>query len=361
MKKIIFFPYHPDLKTVIKYKDALRDYQIAGFLSYKEDANLIQPLNQALGLADISYEQLLQDSDAIIILDNYRNYKVDKYYKVIEDALSRQKEVYIIPLAQSQLKLENYQGQYQLLERLPDALESIEAELKGRQGVIRLYEIDIPVIGIIGQGINCDKFETQLLLKEVLEEGYETTVVSSNALGALFGCYTMPSFFYSDLSFQEKIIKFNHYIKEISKIETPDVMVLGIPEGVLPFEKHEFHHFAEYPLVVSSAVLIDMAILCTYYLKEPIFEDGLKLLADFCQHKFNAPISAIAISKTAIEIPDADSEKIIFEYLDEQHLHKHYPDLKKLNLPTVNMFDRLKAKVTIRNCLRQLEENVRAI
>jgi len=355
MERIIFFPYHPDLKTVINHKDALRDYEIIGFISFKEDKSLVHALNQALELEDMPYDKLLHDCDAIILLD----YKADKYYQVIEDAVGHQKEIFITPLAQSQLDLDKYREQYQLLELLPDDMEDIKEEFERRQEIM-LHDIDVPVVGVIGQGKHCDKFENQLLLKHVLEQEYETITVTSNALGVLFGCYTIPSFLYENRSFPEKVAKFNYYIKKISKQGIPDVIVLGIPEGIMPFERHEFHHFAEYPLIASNALSIDIALLCTYFMHGPKLEYGLGKLIEFCQNKFDIPIGAIAISRTAFEIPD-EAEKIFFEFLDEPYLSKYYPDLRSINLPMINLLNREEAEAAIKMSIKSLQVNVRAI
>lgn len=360
MKKVLFFPYHPDLKTLIDHKDYLKGYQIAGFISYKEDKGLLHSLNQSLGLEDIPYDQLIQDCDAVILLDNYRGFEIGKYYQVIQDVIGHQKDIFITPLALSQLDFENYHVQYKLLELLPDGIDDIKEEYAIMRE-IKIYDVDVPIIGVFGQGKNCDKFENQLLLKEVLEEEYEVITVTTNALGVLFGCYTIPSFLYENLPFQEKIVIFNYYIKNISKHGNPDIIILGIPEGISPFEKQEYHHFAEYPLILSSAVPIDMAILCTYFMHGPKLENALKGIAEYCRKRFNVPVGAIAISRTVFEIPNETHEKIVFEYLDKSFLQKYYPDLKCINLPMINLLAREEAAATIKMSLRQLQENVSAI
>ncbi|SHH84889.1 peptide maturation system protein, TIGR04066 family [Sporobacter termitidis DSM 10068] len=360
MKKILLFPYHPDLKTLTEHKDFLKGYQIAGFVSYIEDKGLIYSLNQSLGLEDMPYDQLLEESDTVILLDNFRGYDTEKYYQIIKDAISHQKELLITPSAQSQLDLKEYRGQYRLLELLPEGMDAIEEEYTCMQE-IKIYDIDVPVIGVFGQGKNCDKFENQLLIKEVLEEEYEAITVTTNALGVLFGCYTMPSFLFENTPFQEKIIKFNHYIRKISKQDNLDVIILGIPEGIAPFEMQEYHHFAEYPLVVSSAVSIDMAILCTYFMRGPKLEYGLKKVAEYCRNKFNVPVGAIAIARTAVEIPNEIHEKLVFAYLDHSYLCKYYPDIKRIDLPLINILNREEAAATIKMSLRQLQENASAV
>ncbi len=360
MKKVLFFPYHPDLKTLIDYSVHLKGYQIAGFISYKEDNRVIHSLNQAINHENMPYDELIRDCDAVIILDNYRGYKPDKYYQVINDAIARHKEIYITPLAQSQLDLRNYHGKYQLLEHLPDKVNTV----KGNSGLIqeiKIYDIDIPVIGIFGQGKNCGKFESQLLLKSVLEEEYETVTITTNALGALFGCFTIPSFLFEELPFQKKIFKLNYYLKLISKFYDPDVMIIGVPEGIVPFKRKEYHHFAEYPLVVTNAVSIDMAVLCTYFVYGTKIEHGLRSLAEFCQNKFNVPVGAISISRTSIEIPEETHEKIVFEYLDKSYLEKYYPNLRCIKTPIINLLNREEAADKIKMSLRMLQENASAV
>jgi peptide maturation system protein (TIGR04066 family) len=359
VKKIVFFPHHPDLITLIDHNEYLKEYKIAGFISYKEDENIIHQLHQSLGLEHATYDQLLQNCDAVILIDNYRDYKTDKYYEVIQDAISYQKEVYVTPLAEKQLNLESYQGKYQLLELLPEGVETIEEEYR-HMSESKLYDINVPIIGVIAQGKNCNKFENQLLLQEVVKEEYETITITTNALGALFGCYTTPAFLYEDRPFQEKIFKYNCFIHMISKLGKPDVIILGIPEGITPFRRQEFHHFAEYPLVISTAVPIDTAVLCTYFIPEPVLEDGLKKLVEYCQIKFNIHVGAIAISQTAFDIAD-ENERIIFEFLSKTYLSKYYPDMKNYTLPLINMLDHKEAAAIIKKSLICLQENVKAI
>ena len=363
MKRVVFFPYHTDISIVIENRHALRDWEICGFMSFKEDEALLISLSQALGMTRLPDDQLLKDCDAVILLDNYRDFRTDKYYQVIDAALSHQKEIFVTPLARTQLNLEHYQDKYQLLEFLPDGMDAIDKECVSRQGATdnKLYPIEIPVIGVFGQGKNCDKFENQLLLKQVLGQDYETAIVSSNALGVLFGCYSMPPFLYETIPFQEKIFKFNYYIRKISKTGNPDAIVIGVPEGIVPFRRQEFHHFAEYPLIISSAVDFDLAILCTYFLWGDKLEGGLKMLIDFCQNKFAVPIGAVSISRIAVEVPGEETQKIIWEPLNAQYLHKYYPEVSHVNFPTINLTNRETAMATMGRCLEQLQGNVGAI
>ena len=359
MNRVVFFPFHPDLRLLMKYKGALLDTEIGGFVSYKEDAELIESLNKSLGFGNLSYSQMLHDCDAVILLDNFRDCSFDKYYQVITDAYRLKKKVIVTPLIESQLSLKSNKGRYHLLERLPDNMSVIDKEYDTRLGnpENKLYEINTPIIGVVGQGKHCDKFTVQLMLMNMLKEEYNAVAVTSNALGALFGFYTIPAFMYKDIPFLEKILKFNYFINKISRTDTPDVIVLGVPEGIVPFRRHEFHNFAEYPLVVSSSVDIDFAILCTYFLHGGKLERGLNAFVDFCQNKFNIPVGAVAISRVFPDIPDEDNQELTFEYLSDYYFLKNYPDVSGMKIPMINILNQEDAVTALKRSLLFLQDN----
>jgi peptide maturation system protein (TIGR04066 family) len=360
MRKVVIFPYHPDIKVLISYKNSLADYQLVGFMSYKEDARLVRPLNEAVGSRDMSDEQLLRDCDTVILLDNYRDYRKDMYYRVIQDAIGQNKEVLLTPLAETQLDMSDYQGRYNLLELLPEDWD-VSVSSYDRSKIAKLHEVDTPIIGVLGQGKHCDKFENQLLLKDILDADYKTVAITSNSLGALFGCYTIPSFMYERRSFEEKVILYNQYIWELSKSNKPDVFILGVPEGIAPFARLEFHHFAEYPLIISAAVSIDFAIFCTYFMSGFKPEYLQKTVIDYCIVRFGIPIGAIAVSRTLFEISQEELKGIIFEFLEKPYLRQHYPSMKHTGFPMIDMVDHAQARMAIQEALSTLQGNVKAI
>ena len=365
MKKIVVFPYHPDVNTLIDFKSMLKCVTLSGFISFKEDKHLIQPLNKAIGSDNLSAEKLLENCDAVVLVDNFRGYNPDKYYQLIEYATCIGKEILITPLAESQLELSKWHGRYHLLEHLPseplnsnsgDASDALDVGVESR-------EIDIPVITVAGMGKNCDKFMNQLLLKELLDKEYTSVSITSNALGALFGCYTIPSFLYENQSFYNKVTNFNRYVYKVTKEQNADVITIGIPEGVLEFGELEQNHFTEYPLVVTTAVAADLTILCTYFMRneEPVhLERKLSEVMTICENKFDMPIDAIAISRTNLEIP-TDEFVVRYEYLDEKFLQKYYPTLEAVNLPLIDITNRSKAFSVLAECILRLEDNADAI
>jgi len=358
MKNLAVFPYHPDVDTLIANKHDMERYEISGIISYKEDWHLLQRLNSLLGLENVSEESIIQRCDVLLLLDDYRGFSLDKYYRVLDAALALQKDVFITPLAESQLNLEDYKGKYQLLEKLPDAVSDF-AERSESGKVSKLHDIDIPIIAVGGVGKNCGKFKNQLILRSVLNPEYNIKVITSNSLGALFGCYTMPSIMFENREFQEKIFEFNRFVESIASADDNDALVIGIPEGILQFEREEFHHFSEYPLIISASAAIDFVILCTYFMDDieiDVFEDSLKDLSAHCEDKFNMQVGAIAISTVSCVVSEEDG--VVFEYLDDEFVRQYYP--KQANSSFL-MLTKENDKQVIGEIITRLQENVDAI
>lgn len=359
MKKIAFFPYHNDLKVMHPYKDKLEDYEIIGFSSFHEDKQLISGLNQLYGLEEKSLAALLSECDALIVLDDERNGYPDKYYEVLDLAIQNEAELLISPIAASQLDLEKYKGKYNLLKKCPCDESTIARHFENYTHD-SLYRIDTPIISVFATGRNCGKFECQLFLDEVLSEQYRTTVVSSNYLGVLFGYYTMPDFLYGSFPFEEKVFRFNLFIHLISKHETPDVLLLGIPEGVAHSEKLEFNHFSEYPLVISAAVPIDMAVLNLYFAPYELWDEGLKKIVHYFENRYFIPVGALCLSSVYYELAD-DIHPIVFEPISDAFLTKFHPDMSSLSTPVFSMHDRSSAKAVVKNMLKPLQENIKVV
>ena len=321
MRKLLLFPYHPDIELLIRQAADLKDVSIVGVCSFREDQSIVDKVNQTLGCA-CDFEERIRQCDAVLLLDDYRESEKKKYYDVIRASLGEGKQVMIMPLLARELDLEEFHGQYIVLSNI---LKSDFAKTKKEMEWEKIkYTIESPVVAVFGMGKNCCKFENQILLKSILDkEGYKCIWISSNPLGALFGAYTIPDFLYDDcLAFEEKVLRFNHFVYQLSANEKPDVFVIGIPEGISKFSSHEYNHFAEYPLVIGSAVPVDSAVFCTYFMPKADV-DGLKEMIYHCREKFGFPVHMVSIGRTAFE-RKSEFKQMAYLFLEEEYLRKHY-------------------------------------
>ena len=361
MRKIVLFPYHPDIHIILKHLDALKECELIGVVSYKEDSLLIQELYEKLEIDYLTYEEMLIECDEIVLLENYRGYKVDKYYKIMNDAIAREKTIYVTQPLLKQLNLADYYGCYKLLEKTCDYDESFDFDYwRNRQlnNESILFDIVTPVVAVMGMGKHCSKFEVLLQLKKVLEKDYNIVTISSNSLGALLGCYSLPRFLFEEISFESKILRFNHFMKRVIDDQQPNAVLIEIPEGTGPFIKAETNHFAEYPLVITSAIPVDMAVFCTYFLSEGVTCESLKMVADQIQKRFGVPVLGVSISRTMFEV-STEERGIIYEHLDDAYILNNYPDLC-LSEPVsfISLRNNEESIMSIYECIKKLENNV---
>lgn len=355
VKRIVLFPYHPDIAFLIEHLSGLKEVLIIGVYSYKEDTVVTDPLNKKLGCTG-DFDKMLAACDQVILLENYRHCKTDKYYEVIEKTISMGRQVILMPQLEKELDMEQYKGNYEVFQNIPN-LDVPELErlnlYKGKK-----YKIEIPVIAVFGMGKHCNKFENQFLIKNVLdEEGYDVVWISSNSLGALAEGYTMPDFLYdAELSFERKVFAFNEFMYRFACVRKPDIFIIGVPEGISEFEVHEYHHFAEYPLVIGSAVPVDSAVLCTYFLQAPDIQ-GIKAIISHSREKFGFPVDMVSIGKSAFETIQG-KEEMTYSFLSKNYVEKYFASAENLPDSIAGVWDKEKMETAIKSMLERLRSNV---
>lgn len=358
MKKLLLFPYHPDIDLFVEYALSLKQTQIVGVCSFKEDAAAVKVLNEKLGGTG-DFDEMLEACDRVLLLENYRRFRTEKYYEIMEKTMAAGREVMVVPQLEQELELNPYKGRYTILQNMPN-LDVPELE-KLKYLERKRYQIEAPVIGVFGLGKNCGKFENQLRLKNVLDrEGYDVVWISSNPLGALFGGCTMPNFLYDEeRSFEEKVFAFNEFLYRINFVKKPDLFVVGVPEGISEFDRYEYHHFAEYPLVIGSAASVDGAVLCTYFLKAP-YPEGIKKLMDHSREKYGFPTDVVSVGKTTYETIEGIRE-MTYSFLNGDYVKKYFLPEEKLPDFIVGVWERERLEKAVKNMLERLQSNADAI
>jgi peptide maturation system protein (TIGR04066 family) len=127
-------------------------------------------------------------------------------------------------------------------------------------------ELKVPVTMIVGQGPFTGKFETQLgMRQELLNRGIKVSQVGSRPYCELFGFHSFPSFMFSnELNETQKITGFNYFIKQIEKEERPDLLIVGVPGGIMPVIEKIHNNYGILHVEVSAALEPDTVIFNLY-------------------------------------------------------------------------------------------------
>ncbi len=352
----VIFPYHPDIEYLIELTSTDENFSITGVCSFNEDKAVVDEVNRRIG-CELDYDSMMVACNTLIILENYRHCIVNKYFDVISKARDLNKKIIIMPQILEELEL--HDANLMPLKNYPDFnIPQIE---KMNHMQMKKLEIETPVVVVFGMGKNCNKLENQLRLYQAMNEaGYKVAWVSSNALGVLWGSYVIPDFLFDQrISFEEKILKFNNFIYKIEMGAKPDVFIIGVPEGVSVFSCGEYNHFAEYSLVIGSAVPVDSAILCSYFISQPKYK-GLQDLTQFCMAKFGFPVDAISIGRTLFETKEG-SRNISYSFLSEEYVRKNYQAENSFPVSEINIWDKQKMQNAFCKIIEKLQYNADTI
>ena len=162
-------------------------------------------------------------------------------------------------------------------------------------GISALTEVETPVILICGMSQDTQKFDIQLSLrKKLMERGYSVSQIGTKEYSSMFGFHPFPSFMLHPGDDEEKILRFNAYVRLIEEEEKPDVILLGIPDGALPFDHEYTNGFGILTFLVSHAVSVDYAIFSTPFMEYD--KTYYRLLVKMLRYRYGFDKVAIHVS-----------------------------------------------------------------
>lgn len=238
----------------------------------------------------------MESVDVVLIVDtNIKISFTDIIYPKIVKAIENYKEVIV------GRKLSD--DEQRLVDNLP--VISLRGETDRYQQLKRvdiknasLVKINVPVIAVFGVGQYTGKFSIQMYLRKYfMKEGYKVSQIGSRNDCELYGVHPFPRELFD--SGKESIILFNHYVKSIELEEKPDVLILGIPDAIMPINDEFPCDFGVLPFEVFNAVKPDVGICTLYcgtYSKD--FFDSLKTCI---QYRYGISVDCIAMNNVMID------------------------------------------------------------
>lgn len=256
IKKSIIFPYNKEMHSLIRFRDLL-PFEITHVYTNK----YLLSLADGLGIEDITSIRL-DDFDTLILghiseLVKFVGY--DQVQKIIEQCICEQKNIYAFDNNMYSYYLKKGGDSKKFF--FPSVTKrDIPYETNGK-----LYNINIPVLGIFGTDANQGKFTLQLeLRKRFLEAGYHIGQLGTEPNSLLFGFqYVYPMGFNKGVHIHsyEAIATLNHYIHQIEMLN-PDLIIVGCQSGTAPESNYHLDHLnlSQYEFLLGTQP--DTVILC---------------------------------------------------------------------------------------------------
>lgn len=297
-KKLAVFPYNDEVVSVCKYNELLWEFEIKNLIvprgwGLTEQNRKLTSNSQVinLGIENRLNENVLGSIDAIWITEEINNMDRNVATKMLEGLLHSEKEFMYTSYICPELKniIVNTSRAINLLE-----LNRLKKEVTPS---IHIYSIDVPIIMVIGTSIMTEKFDLQLNIRRSLQNrGYKVSQIGSKSFCELFGFHSIPEWFFdSKYSEANKISMFNMFIKNIEIEEKPDLIVIGVPEGIIPLTKKHHFNYGIYAFEICCAVSPDYSILTLPFGEyNDEFYSEMKTL---CQYRLNIEMDSFYVSQ----------------------------------------------------------------
>ncbi len=348
MERLLIFPLNGDTEVLIQNADKSTKYEITAISSYREDIKRIEELQSKCSLyCSTDFGKCLQKVDAVVFTENTIRNGYSGYKERVEEALDQKKTIYISASLIKTLGIDSENEYIHILQKR-DLTEKLDN--------IKLKDIQLPVLAVVGEGKNCDKFKLQANIKAMIEKkGYSVLSICSNVLGKFMDMEILPGFLFSEqISLELKIEAFNTWIYKLQENSKADIILLGCPGGILKFDEYEPNHYGEIPFAMLNSVIVDNCIL-TIYRNCKQNDSTMKKLSNFCQMRYNTPIDEVVMCEQYFKL---DLEQKIVKYYSVQEVDGSYDEQEESELEHLSLIeDKEKLERQIDRILKELENN----
>ncbi|TGY95321.1 TIGR04066 family peptide maturation system protein [Petralouisia muris] len=354
MKKVLLFPYNYNCCEILRYRDMLIDYEIIGVLAPSgwgvngKDAGIVDG-GKDIGvniLETINYEQEFQ---GVLIVADCTNAEIEQAVLIYaEDAINHDKEIIFATEVSDKVK-EMCSNKSAQITYLSDKQPIIKHRWK-------LLQISTPIVAIAGLNELTHKFKIQLEVNQYFrKQGYKVSHIGSKQYGELFGIHSFPDFMYSDLNETEKIYRFNKFIKDIEKQEQPDIIIVGVPGGIMPYNEKFPGYFGITMFEVMQAIRPDVLVMSCLY--ENYNAEYFENLATGIRYKYGIDVDAFNISTFQVDINESEQSRVL------QYYKVTYNEVAKLidsyvdsNIPIFNIMNGIDGQKIAELVLNKLQE-----
>lgn len=186
-----------------------------------------------------------------------------------------------------------------------------------------LFDINIPIVLVTGISEYTNKFDVQIdLYSRFKKEGYSVGWIGSRKEAVLCGGESIPEWLYgTQLSFKDKIVYFNHYVKEYIEKNKNEVLIIGIPGEVCINDNYFIGHAGELATIISQAVNASATIVCMMF--DENIEKKTKIWGNYIEGKLGVQIKCFAITNRLYDYNESDVvRKIKYTTLNNQTIQK---------------------------------------
>ena len=263
--KAVIYPINKEYVEILKYKEMMEKYEeiipvcLSGQgIEHRDAGELVK--GKPLGIEIMAdFEICMQDVDDIIFTEfsdvvfDKMMYSIEHKKNIVclfelEDEMNRTITGKCI---ENGVHFKNYCDSYAAYDMLKEK---------------KIREMNVPILLICGLSEYTNKFEVQLRVRdEFKKRGYCVSQIGSKKYSRIFEMHNFPQFMFQNIPEIDKVYMFNSYVKQIERKEHPDIIIIGVPGGVMPYDMDHPNGFGIVNYLVSNALSVDGTLLCLAY------------------------------------------------------------------------------------------------
>lgn len=363
-EKVVVYPYDLSFAPFLRYSEFLSGIEIVGLVSPNgfgltgKDAGCADGGSPVGITVSNKLETVLEQCDSVLFVESENKLDFDKFIFVeIQKAINAQKNIICClklekSISENLSKLCETSGVVFRYMEEPDDICNYE------RNVNRLFEINVPIVFVTGLGIKCRKMHTQLALVSGLRcKGYKASCIASNRASMVLGFHSYPDFMFSQSkSEQQKIFAFNHFVKAIELKEEPDLIIIGIPGGIMPINSRFTNEFGLLAYEVSNAVYADTSVVCCYY--QRFDADLFERLKNNSKYRLGADAACFAMANSSLLMDESiESKDLILSTIKPELVKSEVDALALDEILIVSAIEKENCKAAADHVIEKLASN----
>lgn len=357
LEKLIIYPYDIEVAPILRYPGYLKDFDLKAVVSpfdydsSDDEVEFIDGGKRGSIQVIADFEQALTLCDCVLFADMQLKLDFNKdVYPKIKQAIEKGKNIICtIPLEgnviediASQCKAKALAFNYfnNTFDRF-DFQEYKAAKVTDDQETSgfeeEISDIEVPVVFVMGVTEETNKFDIQLAIGErIRSQGYKVAQVGSRNYCDLLGFHSFPQFMYStELTESLKVVLFNDFIKKVELTEKPDIIIVGVPGGIMPYDNKYTNKFGILAYEICNALEPDftiLSILCENY-EEGMLQDMKKTV----YYKLGCEVDCFNLANKKINWRESEhSNSFVFTTLAADYVDGKKTGFTDLEVPVYN-------------------------
>ena len=293
METLLVYPFCREVSDFLRCSDMVVNYSsilpvsLDSLAMTGKDAGVSDGGGITGHLVRNDFRTALSEADAVFISTAPMISDIDIYREQVDLTIKSGKKLFVTET---------------LSQLLGDSCSTKGIEVLGYEDVkinpdrfTNLLSLPVPIIFVMGTGENCDKFTLELKLGKFFKsKGYHVLQYGTKPFSRMFGMKTVPRLLFEDRSVKSKIYDFNRAIYADVKAEKPELVIMGIPGGIIPGNPFRFGDFGECAYVIANAFTPDVSILSTY--SQAYTAEFYSHLIATCKYRYNSVVNYVNVA-----------------------------------------------------------------